>query len=257
MPVHDWSVVPAGLFHHFHQLWSATLCNRLNQGALPDGYFALIEQSAARFYPDVLTLRETDESGTPVGDEPRGGIAVADAPPKARFVSRASEAERYALRANRVVVRTTGDRLVSALEIVSPGNKGSQRELELFLRKSIEFLVRGVNLLIVDLFPPTARDPQGLHPLIWGEAGGGSDDGGDAGAPFALPADERLTLASYMAGPPPAAYVEPLRAGAVMPDVPLFIAPEVYVPCPLEESYAATWEACPRQFRAAVTGASA
>jgi hypothetical protein len=35
-----------------------------------------------------------------------------------------------------------------------------------------------VNLLIVDLFPPTSRDPQGIHGAIWDEL---------AGEPFELP----------------------------------------------------------------------
>jgi hypothetical protein len=246
MPVHNWSLAPAGLFHHFHQVWSTTLCDRLNEGLLPEGYFALIEQSAARFFPDVLTLHETEEFGN-AGEDVRGGIAVADAPPKTRFVNRATEAEIYTLKANRVVVRSSGERVVSAIEIVSPGNKASARALETFLDKSIEFLARRVNLLVIDLFPPTPRDPQGLHPLIWGEHA--------EQQPFTLPDDEPLTLASYMAGPPAAAYVEPLRPGAAMPDMPLFVAPEVYVNCPLEATYARTWDRCPRQFRDAVTRA--
>jgi hypothetical protein len=249
MPVHNWSVAPPGLFHHFHQQWSAALCVRLNEGILPENYFALIEQSAARFFPDVLALHETDESGNSArDDEARGGIAVADAPPKTRFVSRPSEAEEYTLRANRVVVRTTGDRVVAAIEIVSPGNKASARAMETFLEKSIAFLARGVNLLVVDLFPPTPRDPQGLHPLIWGEV---------IDEPFALPDGEPLTLASYMAGPPPEAYVEPMRPGGAMPDMPLFIGAGVYIPCPLEATYTRAWEQSPRQFRNAVTGAGA
>ena len=30
MPVHDWTRVDAGLFHHFHQDWTIELCRSLN-----------------------------------------------------------------------------------------------------------------------------------------------------------------------------------------------------------------------------------
>src|SRR4051812_4431748 len=138
MPIHDWSRAPVGLFHHFHQTWSVALCDALNGGALPEGYFALIEQSAIGFSPDVLTLRMPDiEEG---GEVARGGIAVADAPPRTRFVSRADEAETYTAKANRVVVRK-GERVVTSIEIVSPGNKDSARAITALVEKSIALLV--------------------------------------------------------------------------------------------------------------------
>src|SRR5438552_113197 len=83
MPIHDWSRVPAGLFHHFHQHWAVSICDALNAGRLPKGYSALIDQSAAGVYPDVITLERRPRAG-----ERRTaptGIAVAAAPPKTRF----------------------------------------------------------------------------------------------------------------------------------------------------------------------------
>ncbi len=44
MPVHDWTIAPSGYFHHFHQQWAVSVCNALNGGVLPRGYFALVEQ---------------------------------------------------------------------------------------------------------------------------------------------------------------------------------------------------------------------
>ena len=35
MPLHDWSRVPAGLFHDFHQTWSIQIKLALNAGILP------------------------------------------------------------------------------------------------------------------------------------------------------------------------------------------------------------------------------
>ena len=56
------------------------------------------------------------------------------------------------------------------------------------MNKAIEFLDRGVNLLLIDLFPPTSRNPQGIHKVIWDEI---------REEPFELPADKRLTVVAY------------------------------------------------------------
>jgi hypothetical protein len=37
MPIHDWSRVPSGLFHHFRQDWSIEIARTLNRGRLPKG----------------------------------------------------------------------------------------------------------------------------------------------------------------------------------------------------------------------------
>ena len=56
MPIHDWTRVDAGIFHHFHQRWIGSITDVLNQRLLPRDYYALAEQHGARFEPDVLTL---------------------------------------------------------------------------------------------------------------------------------------------------------------------------------------------------------
>ncbi len=56
MPVHDWTLVEAGIFHDFHTVWTGSLRNALNEGLLPDGYYALAEQHAGQAIADILTL---------------------------------------------------------------------------------------------------------------------------------------------------------------------------------------------------------
>ena len=75
MPIHDWTRVDAGLFHHFHQEWTVALCNALNAGTLPPDYFALVEQNIRGPIPDVLTLQLDNGSAEP--GEGKGGVAVA------------------------------------------------------------------------------------------------------------------------------------------------------------------------------------
>ena len=61
MPVLDWSRVEAGIFHHFHHSWIEELQRTLNRGVLPSDYYAMAEQHAAGFGPDVLTLQAPAE----------------------------------------------------------------------------------------------------------------------------------------------------------------------------------------------------
>src|SRR4051812_19990340 len=153
MPIHDWTRVRANRFHDFHQSWSIAIRNALNAGRLPPGFFAMVEQKAGGPEPDVITLELTP----PAGLAP-GGVAVHTHPPKARFVTRA-EAAGYARKANRITVRHPDGEVVAIIEIVSPGNKDSRHAVRAFAHKAVQFLQAGVHLSIVDLFPPSRRDP--------------------------------------------------------------------------------------------------
>lgn len=64
-----------------------------------------------------------------------------------------------------------------------------------------------------------------------------------------MPADSRLTLAAYMAGPSPEAFIEQTAVGRALTEMPLFLTPEVYVPTPLESTYELAWEAVPSFWR--------
>jgi hypothetical protein len=105
----------------------------------------------------------------------------------------------------------------------------------------VELLRGGVHLLVVDLFPPGPRDPQGIHPPIWEGLVGESD--------FVLPADAPLTLAAYVGGDRPEAFIEPRAVGNPLAEMPLFLTPGVYVPAPLEATYRSAWEGLPAFWR--------
>ncbi len=218
MPIHDWTRVRPNRFHDFHQSWTIAIRNALNAGVLPSGYFAMVEQKIRGPEPDVITLA-LDPKPKPEA----GGTALDLQPPKTRFVTR-TEAEGYARKANRVTVRHPDGDVVAVLEIVSPGNKDSRHAIRAFARKAVEFLHAGIHLLIVDPFPPGPRDPQGIHKVIWDRL---HDE------PFALPPDKPLTLAAYAVGAETAAYVEPVAVGDALPDMPIFLTADRYVPCPL------------------------
>lgn len=241
MSIHDWTRVGAGTFHDFHTSWAVEIKRALNAGVLPSGYYAQVEQVVGSFIPDVLTLRAAGpDGGTPLS-EPEGGVAVAVSPPKVRFTAQL-EIDAYAERGRAVVVRhTSGHQIVALIEILSPGNKASRHALRTLVEKSAAALRAGCHLLLVDLFPPGPRDPQGIHAAVWGELG-------DEGV-FPLPPDKPLVLATYSAGPVKRAYVEPVAVGDGLPDMPLFLTPEVYIDVPLERTYQAAWETVPGLWR--------
>lgn len=249
MPIHNWKPVDAGYFHHFHQSWIIALSNQLNGGLLPTGYYALAERYSNGMVPDLLTLRipDTTPGWSPSGAEDfaAGGVALEVEPPQTSIVIPAL-ADVYADRANRLVIRDEEHHVVAQVELVSPGNKHSRASLNRFVRKAVECLTAGIHLLIVDLFPPGPRDPQGLHPLIWQEL---RDD------PFELPADNPLTLAAYVGHPEISAYIEPCAVGKPLPEMPLFLDYRHYIKVPLEATYQTTGNVCPKPLRDAVLAA--
>jgi hypothetical protein len=242
MPIHDWTRVTPGIFHHFHHDWITMLAMALNGGRLPKGFYALAEQVAGGLGPDVLALEvptngPSKSNGSPTGVEV---VALAEAPPKVRF-TKASEVDLLTLRKNRIAIRHSSNHaVVAVIEIVSPGNKASRYALRAFVEKALELMAAGIHLLIIDLLPPGPRDPQGIHKAIWSEIE--EDD-------FALPPEKPLTLAAYSAGLLKRAFIEPVAVGDELPDMPLFLEPDRYVLAPLESSYQAAWAGVPEYWR--------
>lgn len=232
MPIHDWTRVRAGRFYHFYQRWIGAIGDALNTGLLPPGYLALAEQKTGGPEPDVVTLSWPGGAGA--GDEP-AGATVLTAPPQVRYRTEA-EAANYARRADHLTIRHDDGEVVAVIEIVSPGNKDSANAIRAFTRKAAALLAHGIHLLVVDLFPPNRRNPQGIHKAIWDRV---RDE------PFTLPPDKPLTVAAYAAGRSTVAYVEPVAVGDGLPDMPLFLTPDRYIACPLETTYQTTWGVFP------------
>lgn len=243
----------SGIFHHFHHAWIQEISRALNGGLLPPGYYAMAEQIAGGLGPDVLAReipqspREAMPQAFPTAPQDEGDVAVATRPPRVRFHSRTDpdEVTTYARRAKAVVVRhTSGHRVVAVVELVSPGNQSSRAVLDSFVRKAREALGLGVHLLIVDLFPPGLRDPSGLHRALWE---------GEPAGDFVLPPDEPLACVAAIGGPDLEVVLEPVAVGGALPEMPLFLTPETYVPVPLDATYRAAWEAVSAVWRDALT----
>jgi hypothetical protein len=88
MPVHDWTRVEAGIFHAFHHDWITFISRALNDGRLPPDYYALPEQIAGTFGPDVLALQAPPGNGAYHPDDTHGSLLTAVAPAPASACGR-------------------------------------------------------------------------------------------------------------------------------------------------------------------------
>lgn len=246
MPMHDWTRVDAGIYHNFHNGWLWELNALLNGGLLPEDLYALTEQHAGQYVADFLTLHASDDGKEPPSLE-SGGLLLAEAPPKVRRKLTAPES--YRQRRRTVAIRhVSGHRLVALIEVVSPGNKDRPEHVAQFAAKVVEALECGVHVLLVDIFPPGRHDPRGVAGAVWERF--------DHEA-FDVPSDEPLTVASYHAGPPVDAYLEHLAVGVALPDMPLFLSWDRYIPAPLEAAYEAAYKSVPAVWRRVVEGQDA
>lgn len=240
MPIHDWTLVEAGIFYDFHQSWIQEIKHSLNSGLLPEEYYALAEQFSGTYNSDVLalTLNPDNGEGTSASSpSATGGTLLA--PPPLKAVAEA-EMEFYRRKQNILTVRhISGDEVVAVVEVVSPGSKSSRKALADLVAKSAYLLDQKVHLLILDLFPPGPRDPRGIHGVLW------EDIEGDEVPPPTKP----LTLAAYEVDQTIRAYVEYAAVGENLPAMPLFLEPRGCIMVPLDATYQAAFQGMPKRWR--------
>jgi uncharacterized protein DUF4058 len=247
MPVHDWTRVDASVFHGFHVTWVAELAGRLNQ-ILPAKYYALPEKTVIGLEPDVVTLdlgragdgSESTNGAGPAGHSGQSGLRLTTSPPKVEIAL-----SRPAVGKQRIIAirRSAGDQVV---DVVSPGNKSSGHAIRAFVAKAVELLDHGVHVHVIDLFPPSPRDPGGIHEAIWNAYS-------DAAS---KPPNKPLTVAAYAAGDEERAFVDSFAVGDSLPAMPLILEADLYVPAPLEETYMTSFEKFPRRWRDVLAGAA-
>jgi hypothetical protein len=132
----------------------------------------------------------------------------------------------------------------SVIEVVSPSNKDRADHVEEFVAQVTSALGLGIHVLVIDLFPSGRYDPSGMHGAVREML-----DDSDTISPDELPEDEPLSLISYKAGQPIDAYLEQVRAGQPLPDMPLFLQIDRYIDVPLERAYQAAFQGEPAFWR--------
>jgi Protein of unknown function (DUF4058) len=237
MPMHDWTRVYAGIYHAFHHEWISAI-HRAILKQLPADYYCLPEHQGAGFGPDILTLKNQE------ADSSSSGGTTTLTRPKTK-VTMETEGEFYLRKKKSVVIRhVSGDRIVAMIELVSPGNKNATHTFRQFVRKARELLQQRIHLLLIDPFPPSVRDPYGLHASIFEEY---EDE------PYRLPKEKPLTLISYECDDTIRTYLEPVAVGDELIDMPVYLWPGMYLDVPLERTYMAAWDAVPKRWQDVVT----
>lgn len=74
MPAHDCTRVAAGIFPHFHHAWLEKISRTLNQGILPNDYYAMAEQQAAGNVS--WNQRGKRDDGLPVAQPPNVSLPI-------------------------------------------------------------------------------------------------------------------------------------------------------------------------------------
>jgi hypothetical protein len=219
----------------FHGWWAAELAGSLNDGLLPQEYFAEFQITlGTRIEVDVATLID---NGNGVEPESGGAVAVQTrlwAPPVPVAVMPAVFPDDFEVQ---VYSTATGPRLVAAIELVSPGNKDRDETRRAFVAKCAAYLQRGIGLIVVDVV--TSRHAN-LHDELMALLG--------HGAGFTFPEPAPLYATAYR----PAQREQrseidlwraPLALGQGLPTLPLAVRGLGCLPIDLEATY---MEACKR-----------
>jgi hypothetical protein len=218
MPIHDWKKEFDWLFKSFHLGWVLEISKLLNQ-SLPSEFYSLLE-------PDSSKLEGVYQG--PISEDDDDG-----------YYSRRTK-DLISIR------QTETDRVISVIEIICPNDKSEAARVEEVISRVCGLLNRGIHVLLVDLFPPTLNDPNGLHFAIWHKLENKS---------VSLQNEQTRVAVSYECDPNAfQAYVEPLALGDVLPSMPVFLEPGGCVMVPLEATYTSAYESVPARWRKVIEG---
>ena len=144
MPLLDHFNPPLSRTHpwrSFHGAWAATIARLLNQGMLPDGFYAM--PLIGREGPveiDVATLQDDGKAAT-------NGLTWAAPEPDLTLLVDLPAADDLEVQ----VLTDDGDpHLIAAIELLSPRNKDRPLARDAFVLKCIGYLESGSSVIVVD-----------------------------------------------------------------------------------------------------------
>lgn len=181
---------------------------------------------------DVATFETEGEEGLAAGGgNGNGGVATAVWAPARPTLAVVTDLPAQDVYEVRIYDEIRRDRLVAAIELVSPANKDRPEHRRTFAAKCAGLLQKGVSVVIVDLVTTRTQNLYGeLLDLI------GHTDPSLGGEPPPLYATAcRLTKRGddwLLEG-----WAQPLGLGQPLPTMPLWLADNLALPLDLEESY--------------------
>lgn len=234
MPLRDHFRLPTRHEHRwegFHSAWANTIVRHLNGRWLPERYRAepeihlgtAVEVDVANF--ERLTWPE-ESAGN--------GVATAVwAPPQPTRTLAVSFAAQDLFEV-RVVDEHRAQRLVAAVELVSPRNKDRPESRRAFAVKCASYLQQQVSVVVVDVV--TERHDNLFAEVLRVLAVPETTPQPDAALLYAVACRTTKKGEQWHMD----TWAEPLAVGTALPTVPLWLADNLAVPLHLEESYEET-----------------
>jgi hypothetical protein len=234
MPLLDHFIPPLNRTHpwrSFHGAWAAAMARLLNQGVLPEGYYAvpLVDRDGP-IEIDVAALREL---GAQVPGGGPGSHQSWQAPAPVLTV----DVDLAAVDSVEVqVFADDGDpRLAAAVELLSPRNKDRPVARQAFAVKCVGYLQQGSSVVVVDTVTTRRADVNSTILSLLGV-----DVGAAALALASLSAVSYRAVGREEESQQLEVWPAPLALAQPLPMLPLWIASDFSVPLDLEASYQMT-----------------
>lgn len=229
MPLYDhfhppWSVQRP--WEGFHGAWATSIAFQLNSGVLPAEYFAMpLLEVTGRVEVDVATFQDTQRANTT-------GMAV-EAPPQPALTVLLDPVATDSFEVQ-ILRNFGGPQLRAAIELVSPANKDRASSRRAFASKCANLLRRGVSVAIIDI----VTEPSGnLHAEILSALERTQETPWESPTQLYAVAYRSVRMAEQ---PRLEAWTHVLTLGGVLPELPLWLEPDLWISLRLEESYLVT-----------------
>jgi hypothetical protein len=240
MPLRDHFRLPASRYASWeavHGGWPMEIVRSLSN-KLPPQYVAHPQVHAGAFAEVDVSAYEKDDVAAHAASNGNGAVATAVwAPPHPTLTVETDlpAQDEYEVR---VYDTDRAQRLVAAIELVSPANKDRPESRRAFVAKCAALLQKQVSVTIVDLVTIRTQN-------LYGEFLDFIDQfdpalGADPPAIYAVACRATKTTAKPGAPWQLETWFEPLHIGKSLPTLPLWLADDLAVPLDLEGSYEET-----------------
>jgi len=212
-----------------HSLWPGVIVQQLNP-ILQPRYFAVPQVHLGSFVEiDIATFESEDHEPEFESqlDSNGGGTALWSPPQPTTTLD--SEFEKQSEYEVMVYDAEQGERLVAAIELVSPANKDRPEHRRAFVSKCAALLWQEVSVIIVDVV--TVRSPN-LFRAVWEEVGGEESKMRDASI-YAVSLKPSVTNGRLKVK----TWEHELQIGQKPPTLPLWLQHDFSIPLDLDASY--------------------
>ena len=225
------------IYHHFHAAWLISIADALNQ-SFPEesGFEAIFEKKATPIEADIVTIDTLERELN--GRIPEGFDPFELPPPAVSFVNPIFPEE-----AKDITIRTPSGKIISVIELTSPGNKNASGKVSNYTANALSYLRQGVNYLIIDVLLPTNFIDTFHNPIA--ELLEGEFLYPPIGNPFyAISYRVLLTYDLVIE-----TYPTWFGLGEILPTVPLFLIDELKIGIDLETTFMEAFKKLPSRHR--------